>query len=240
MTALIISTTGRPYYCSPEYDRHNHWRFTKPHRTYETLLAIYNDFHPEPGTYDYVIRKKGLKWNMIPEVAKMFDLSRYDYIGCYDDDFCTDIQSVNRSLELARQHDFRLFQQSLISPTGYECIRQNKDWVFSETNFIESGIPFFRRDIFGKVMEFLADYHYKESDWGLDKLFCHITRGTAHVVHEVSAKHMEPDISSYDHAAGFREMDYVMRDFFPKWLKEKKGLEYTYEDRQVTLRAWTK
>ena len=108
--ALIITPTGTDYFLDDAYDKENHWRFTKPERTYETCVVVFNDHQPEPGTYDYIIRWKGLKWNLIPEVCKIINWEDYDYIGCWDDDYVTDIQSVNRALALARQYDFRLFQ----------------------------------------------------------------------------------------------------------------------------------
>jgi hypothetical protein len=49
---------------------------------------------------------------------------------------------------------------------------------------------------------------------------------------------MLPNESSYDKNDGFREMNYLMTDFFPKYMKEKFGRDYTYYDKQETLRAW--
>lgn len=235
--ALIITPTGTNLFLDDAYDKDNHWRFTKAERTYETCVVVFNDFQPEPGTYDYIIRKKGLKWNLIPEVCKIIKWEDYDYIGCWDDDYCTDIQSVNRALHLARENDFRLFQQSLISWTVYPCLEQNKDYIFTETNFIELGVPFFRNDIFRKLLRFLNDYKYEKSDWGIDKILCYYLQATAHVIHDVSIKHMRKD-SSYDKEDGFREMNYLMNDFFPKYMKEKFNIHYSPIDVQQTLRGY--
>ena len=221
-----------------ENNKENHWRYTKDNRDYEVLLVVYNDFVPEPGTYDHLIYKKGLKWNLIPDVCKEFDWQDYEYIGCFDDDYFTDINSINRSLELARLYDFRLFQQSLTSWTVYPCLEQNKDFTFTETNFIELGVPFFRNDIFRKVLRFLNDYRYEKSDWGIDKVLCYYLQATANVIHEVSIKHMRPDVSSYNKEDGFREMHYLMTDFFPKYMKKKFNMDYVYTDKQQTLRGW--
>ena len=137
--ALIITPTGRPIYHHEDYDKDNHWRFTKPERTYETCVVVYNDFQPEPGTYDFIIRRKGLKWNLAPEVSKMINWQDYDYIGVWDDDYATDIQSVNKALAYARRYDFRLFQQSTTSFQTYDCLKHNPEFAFTETNFIELG-----------------------------------------------------------------------------------------------------
>lgn len=237
--ALIITPTGSPMLFDDAYDKENHWRFTKKERTYDTCVVVFNDFQPEPGTYDFIIRKKGLKWNLIPDVAKIINWQDYDYIGCWDDDYATDIASVNRALSLARQYDFRLFQQSVTSFNTFPCLVHNPELVFSETNFIELGVPFFRNDIFRKVLRFLNDYRYEKSDWGIDKVMCYYLQATAHVVHDVTIKHMRTE-SSYNKEDGFREMHYLMTDFFPKYMKNNFNIDYTPIDVQQTLRAYKK
>ena len=235
--ALIISPTGSKLFFDDAYDKEKHWRFTHPDRTYETLLVLYDDFVPEPGTYDWIWKKQGRKWNIIPEVCKEFDWNEYDYIGCFDDDYCTDIQSINQALCLARHFDFRLFQQSVTSWTFYPCLEHNKELAFTETNFIELGVPFFRNDIFRKVLRFLNDYKYKESDWGIDKVLCHYLQQTAHVIHASSIKHMRKE-SSYSREAGYREMHYMMTDFFPKYMKKNFNVTYHPYDRQDVINVW--
>lgn len=236
--ALIITPTGRPIYHHEDYDKDNHWRFTKPERTYETCVVVYNDFQPEPGTYDYIIRRKGLKWNLVPEVSKIINWQDYDYIGVWDDDYATDIQSINKALAYARRYDFRLFQQATTSFQTYDCLKHNPEFAFTETNFIELGVPFFRNDIYRKVLRFLEDYRYEKSDWGIDKVLCYYLQASAHVVHETTVRHMLPDESTYNKEDGFREMEYLMRDFFPKYMKENFGLEYQYTDVQQVIRAY--
>lgn len=244
--ALIITPTGCPMFFDDNYDRDNHWRFKKPERTYEVaVIGFKPDYQPEPNTYDYFFHYPiRYKWKQLPEVlnflkTKDIHWENYDYIGFWDDDYCTDIKSVNRALEIARERDFRLFQQSLISWTVFPCLRQNNDWIFSETNFIEPGIPFHRQDIFRKVLTLVTDYQYNESEWGIDKVMCYYLRQTAHVVHEVSAKHMRQE-SWYDKSNAFREMDYLMKDWFPKYMKKRFNMDYIYTDEQVTIRAFMK
>lgn len=236
--ALIITPTGRPIYFHEDYDKDNHWRYTKPERTYETCVVVYNDFQPEPGTYDYIIRRKGLKWNLVPEVSKIINWEDYDYIGVWDDDYATDIQSINKALTYARRYDFRLFQQSTTSFQTYDCLKHNPEFAFTETNFIELGVPFFRNDIYRKVLRFLNDYRYEKSDWGIDKVLCYYLQASAHVVHDVTVRHMLPDESTYNKEDGFREMEYLMRDFFPKYMRDNFGLDYQYTDVQQTIRAY--
>lgn len=238
--ALILTPTGVPMFFHDDYDKDNHWRFNKPERTYDTCLMIYNDYHPEPGSYDFIVRRKGLKWNLIADVADIIKWEQYDYIGCIDDDWCTDIQSLNRALSLARENDFRLFHMSATSYNTYPCMRHDPRFVFTETNFIECGAPIFRADMFGKMVQFLKDYRYKKSDWGIDKIMCHYLDTTAHVIHDVTIRHCREDESTYDHNDGFIEMEYLMREFYPKYVKEKHGREYIYSDDQHAIRGWIK
>lgn len=237
--ALIITPTGCDPFFDDNYDRDNHWAFRKPNRTYETCAVIFNDYTPKSNTYDYVLRMSGRKWNLIPEACEKIKWEDYDYIGCWDDDYCTDIQSVEKTLEIARALDFRLFQQSLISWTVYPILEHNPELIWSETNFIELGIPFFRNDIFRKVLRFLNDYKYEESDWGIDKVLCYYLQATAHVIHETTIKHCRSE-SSYSKEAGFKEMNYLMRDFFPKYMKKNFNVDYEYCDRQIMYKALKK
>jgi hypothetical protein len=109
--------------------------------------------------------------------------------------------------------------------------------VFTETNFIESGVPFFRNDIFRKFLHFLNEYDYVESEWGIDKILCHLFQGTAHVVHETTVRHMRPE-SWYDKTNAHHEMELLMRDFFPKYMKKHFDIDYQYSDIQQTLRGY--
>lgn len=235
--ALIITPTGTDMFFDDSFDKENHWRYTKPERTYETVVVSFNGYVPPKGTYDHLIHYKGRKWNMLPKLLstiiweKGIDWRDYDYIGYWDDDYCTDIQSVNLALDIARQNDMRLFQQSLTSWTVYPILEHNPNKVFSETNFIELGVPFFREDIFRKVVQFFQDYKPGNAEWGMDKVMCYYLGQTAHVIHASKVKHMRQE-SSYDKTEGFREMDYLMKEFFPKYMKEKFGKDYVYHDQR--------
>lgn len=238
---LIITPTGCPMFFDDAYDKNNHWRMRGSNgvkRNYDICVVSFNEFVPEPDTYDMLIMHSGLKWRMLPEIADMIKWEDYEYIGYWDDDYCTDIQSVNGSLELARQVDMRLFQQAATSFNTFPCLRHNPEYMFTETNFIEFGVPFFRNDIFRKTLQFVRDYKYEKSEWGMDKVICYYLQATAHVIHKYHIKHCRPDVSSYDKADGFREMEYLMREFFPKYMKEKFNVDYEYTDAQVEYRIY--
>ncbi len=232
--ALIITPTGTDPFFDPQYDKDSHWRFVSEDRTYETCVVTFNDHVPQPGSYDILLHHKGLKWNMLNDICEKIRWESYDYIGYWDDDYCTDIKSVNMALHMARKGDFAYFQQALTSWTVYPCLEWSPALSCTKTNFIELGVPFFRNDIFRKVLALLRDYRYKESDWGIDKILFHYLNLPAHVVHESTIKHMRRE-SSYSKEAGFREMDYLMKDWYPKYAANVLKRPYTYNDQQVVL-----
>lgn len=232
--ALIITPTGCDMFYDDAYVRDDHWRYAKPGRSYEVCVVAFGGYEPKPGTYDYLIEADGRKFHLIRDLCKWFAWDDYDYIGTWDDDYATDIQSVETALSIARKFDFRMFQQAMISWNTYDCLKHDPYFLWTETNFIETGVPFFRNDIFRKFLRFLDDYEYKESEWGIDKILCDLIQGTAHVVHASTAKHMRQE-SWYDKTNAFKEMDYLTQEFFPKYMKEKFGREWVFRDRQDAL-----
>ena len=240
---LIICPVGNPMTFKAEYDAENHWRYTnKIKRNYETLIIVYNDFEPEPNTYDHIIRMKGHKWQLIKNVPNVFDISEYQYIGCVDDDLITDIQSFNEGLEIAEAADARLWQLSMIEGSGiiWKCLMQNKECDFAETNFIEMGSPFFRKDIFFKLMDFFKELDFTVG-WGIDKMFCDVLETTAHVIHCRSIYHPPNTIkpSYYDQSEAYKEMMYYINEVYPRIMRDKyKRENWGFKDSQQTLNMY--
>ena len=81
MRNVIFVPVGIPIGYHDAYDKDNHWRLTKPTRNYEVVAYNYNDFQPETGTYDTVVRDKGFKWDLAKHFMETFDYRDYDYIG---------------------------------------------------------------------------------------------------------------------------------------------------------------
>jgi hypothetical protein len=239
--ALIVSPTGCPMFFDDAYDKDNHWRFTKPERTYETIVVGFkDDFDPEPDSYDRFIRYPiRYKWKETPVLLDKFEIDwyNYDFIGIWDDDYCTDIQSVNRALELARRFDFPFFQQALTSWTVYPCLEHDPGITFAKTNFTEMGVCFYRTDVFSKVLKLLRDYQYKESEWGIDKIMCDYLGLPAYVTHNSTIKHMRRE-SWYDKTNAHAEMDYLMHEWFPQYMKSLFNKEYIYHDTQTILQKY--
>jgi hypothetical protein len=238
--ALIFVPTGNnPDNFDPRYDASAHWRSKHPNRTYEILSCMYNDFEPNPNSYDHIERgKKDHKWQMVRKVFKTFDYSKYDYIGCIDDDQITDVHNLNKGFELARRFDFRLWQLSMAegSDVFYDCLKQEKGIDFSETNFIECGVPIFRRDVFEKVLKVLDAWSDFEVGYGMDKAYCDIAQSNAHVVHCASIYH--PPRTAYynsDRTKPMRELSNFMSTIYPKICRELFNRDSLLYDRQVTF-----
>ena len=241
MTNLIITPVGCPITFDDRYDAENHWRFTdKMERDYETLVVVYNDYVPPENTYDHIVHMKGHKWQIVREIAKGkdFDVSKYEYIGCVDDDLITDIQAFNTGLDLAKRHDFRIWQLSMIEGSGiiYDCLKQNPDWVFSETNFVEMGSTFFRQDTFQEVVRFFDELDFTVG-WGIDKVWCDVLKTTANVVHAASIYHPPNTIkpSYYNQSDAMMEMIRMIDHVYPKVIREKFNRNWKFRDVQETL-----
>jgi hypothetical protein len=236
---LIICPVGMPMPFDDRWNKNEHWRFTLDKRQYETLVVVYNDFEPEIGSYDHIIRKKGHKWPLIREVCKEFDTSRYKYVGCVDDDLITDIDSFNLGLQLAHKFDFRFWQLSMPNDSSliYECLKHKPGVLFSETNFIEMGSCFFRQDKFKMLLELLTEWETLQIGWGIDKVFCDYLQDTANVVHAAQIHQPYRD-SYYDKSFAMQEMNDFLYHLYPKILHDKHGRKSGFVDRQVTLKEW--
>ena len=223
MRNVIFVPVGIPLSYHDAYDKDNHWRLTKPTRNYEVIAYNYNDFQPETGTYDTIVRDKGFKWDLAKHFMETFDYRDYDYIGFWDDDLVTDIQSVNRALEIAQKQDMKLFQMSTIagSASSHAVLHQNKNWSWSKTNFIEGMAPWFHSSMIPTLLEFWK-YHHVFSGWGFDMIFSTILKEQAGVIHEVSMYHPDRE-SNYDKTAAFNEMNTILSDAFPKFMADKYG-----------------
>jgi hypothetical protein len=216
------------------YKPQDHWRFVHDNRKYEIICYQYNDFPIEQNSYDYHFIAKGFKWQIARKFLNEFDYSQYEYIGFMDDDLVTDYQSINRAIEIATQNDIKLFQLSTIagSESTHRILHQKKELKYSLTNFIEGMGPFFHISVMPKLVE-LFSYHDFKSGWGLDTIYSPILKEKAGVIHEVSMYH-PPKPSYYDKGEAFKEMDHVLGNVYPKFMKDtyNETVEF-YNEKQV-------
>ena len=73
---LIVCPAGMYIPKDLRWKHEDHWRWTHNERDYETLLIVYNDYEPEPGSYDHIVRIKGHKWQLMQKIKDRPDLLR--------------------------------------------------------------------------------------------------------------------------------------------------------------------
>jgi hypothetical protein len=230
---LIICPVGNPLTFDSRFDSDNHWRYTnKQERDYETVVFQYSEFIPEDNTYDTLIKKRGFKWSLAKELFESFDYSKYEYIGFLDDDLITDIQSINNSLKLAKEKDLKIFQLSVTQDSDmfYPILKNKPSISYSKTNFNEVMGPFIHTSLIPLCIELWSKYGIF-SGWGFDKVLCSLTKEQAAVIHEYQMYHPKKD-SSYDKSKAFAEMDLLTKDIFPKFMEEKYGEIWFFDDTQ--------
>jgi hypothetical protein len=224
MKSLIFSAVGIPMNFHEDYDASNHWRYIKDTRMYETAVYQYKNFDIEANSYDFLTRDTGWKWKMAKNFVDTYDYTDYEYIGFLDDDLVTDIQSINRALEIARENHIKLFQMSLNndSEKQHEVTFNDPLMKYTVTNFVEGMGPFIHSSLMPIVMEFWK-YHEIKSGWGFDIVLPAILKAKTAVIHEVSMHHVPKHNPYYDKAAAFEEMYHIMNNVYPKFMKEYYG-----------------
>lgn len=237
MNNLIIIPVGNPITFDARFDKENHFRYTdKLDRNYEILVLQYSDFEPEKNTYDNIIRGSGFKWQLVKKLFNTypngFNYKKYDYIGFWDDDLITDIQSVNESLNIAIQNDLKIFQLSVTEDSDmfYPILKNKSGIKYTKTNFNEVMAPFIHSSLIPICIELWNQYDIF-SGWGFDKILCDLTRIDAAVIHQYQMYHPKR-VSSYDKTNAFAEMDLLLNDIFPKFMLEKYEIIWKFEDRQ--------
>ena len=220
MNNIIFVPSGIPLNFHEAYDKDNHWRYTKDTRNYQTIVYNYNDHKVEEGTYDILVKDIGFKWTMAKHFMETYDYRDYEYIGFWDDDLVTDIQSINRGLELAKENNIKIWQLSTLagSESSHHILHQEKDWKFSLTNFNEGMAVFFHSSLIPKLLKFF-EYHEVKSGYGFDWIFSAITKEKCGVIHEVSMYHPGKQ-THYDVGEANKEMAHIFKEIYPKFMKE--------------------
>jgi hypothetical protein len=223
MRNAIFVPVGIPIAFHPSYDRDNHWRMVKPTRNYEVVAYNYNNFQPESGTYDILVKDRGYKWEMAKHFLETFDYTEYDYIGFWDDDLITDIQSINRAIEIAVDNNLKLFQLSTISGSDstHTILHQDLSKSYSKTNFNEGMGQFVHSSLIPIILQFFK-HHKVKSGWGFDLIMSSICKEKCGVIHEVSMYHPAKP-SSYDKTLAHSEMHKILTWVYPNFMKDQYG-----------------
>lgn len=232
MRNLVFCPVGNPLTFDDRFDRENHWRYTKPNRLYETFVVQYGPFAPEENTYDMLAQQKGFKWNLAKEYLPKLDYQKYDYIGFLDDDLITDVDNINRALTLAKEKDFKIFQLSVTQDSDmfYPILKNNPNIKYSITNFNEVMGIFIHTSLIPLCLELWNEYDIF-SGWGFDKVICDLTKQDAAVIHNCQMYHPKRH-GNYDKSKAFAEMDHLLYNVFPKFMKTKYNEDWAFQDRQ--------
>ena len=229
MTNLIFCAVGNPILTCDDYDKDNHWRLNKPYRNYETVVCNYktDGFEPDDNTYDVKYYDTGYKWQLVNRFLQNFTYEDYEYIGFFDDDVITDIQSLNRAFEIAKDKDFKLFQMSMKSgsESSHSILLQDSNLMYSRTNFVEGMGCIFHNSLIPILLDFWT-LHECKTGWGLDIIFDAITKTIPAVIHEVSMFHPPADFkgytpSYYNNSVAVEEMNHILYNVYPQFMKKR-------------------
>jgi hypothetical protein len=235
MRNLIICPSGNPITFHDKFDKENHWRFTKEGRLYETMVFAYSDHLTEPDSYDIIHKQKGFKWSLAKEwfCEGKIDYKGYEYIGFMDDDLVTDIKNINRAIEMAQKTNSKIFQLSVTKDSDefFPILRNKPDMKYTKTNFVETMGMFIHSSLMPTVIDFWSRYDIYYG-WGFDKVICDITKTDATVIHKSQMYHPKKD-SSYDKSAAFAEMDKVLYEITPQFMRDKYNEEWSFKESQV-------
>lgn len=233
MNNLIICPVGGPINFDDRFDKENHWRYCHDRRLYETLVFAYSDFLPEPNTCDILVKDKGFKWSLSKKYMESLDYQKYDYIGFMDDDLITDIHNVNLALTIAKNSDLKIFQMSVTQDSDefFPILKNKPEVKYTKTNFVETMGMFVHSSLMPSILEFWNQYDIY-TGWGFDKVICDITKTDAAVIHSAKMYHPKKELSNYDKSVAFKEMDSVLYDITPKFMRDKYNEEWSFVERQ--------
>jgi hypothetical protein len=243
MKSAIFVPVGIPVYNHPDlYDKENHWRYTKPERQYETYVYQYKDeIEIEPNTYDYLVKAKGFKWELAYQFLNSIDYTQYEYIGFFDDDMITDIESINHGLDLARENNIKLFQLSVHPSSEYthQIVGNDPSKILTVTNFNEGMGPFIHTSLIPTFLEFYK-FHVCKSGYGLDLILSTILNEKSMIVHDRTMFHPPASFygyipSYYDRTEAEQEMNHILNDIFPKFMKHQYDIDTGPFQRQFMI-----
>lgn len=233
MRNLIICPAGVPLTFDDRFNANEHWRLANSApRYYETMVLQYKDYDIESNSYDYHARVSGDKWQLAKTVLNNLDYNDYEYIGFFDDDLITDIENVNRAIEIAQSNSLKIFQMSVTTDSDifWPILVNRPDIKYTVTNFVEVMAPFIHRDLISLCLELWNQYDIK-SGWGFDKVICDLTKVDAAVIHASQMYHPKR-ATSYNKPSAFEEMDHLLYNLFPKFVKTKYNEDWKFQELQ--------
>jgi hypothetical protein len=176
---------------------HPAWLRGATDRSWDLLVSYFGD---DPDRYrdrDVLrVDGKGPKWQalyrLLTDRAEL--LARYQYVWLPDDDIACRVRDIEGLFAAMRRHDLLLGQPSLSYGSHFSwCITlRNPMTRVRWTNFVETMVPCFHRDLLAKCLPMLAPY---VSGWGLDWAWpkeAGLQARRVAIIDEVSVTHTRP------------------------------------------------
>src|SRR5262249_40120740 len=126
---------------------------------------------------NYAFRTQGGKFQnlkrFVTQKPRFFD--QYSHVWICDDDIQMSPGQINEAFAIADFYSFWIAQPAF-HPDGknsHSITLHNPDYDYRVVNFIECGVPIFRRD---KLAEFLNTYDGSLTGWGIDYWYSNLFR----------------------------------------------------------------
>ena len=176
---------------------HPEWLQGAARRSWDLLVSYFGD-DPDKFRQQDVVRldAKGAKWpalhRLLTERAEL--LRDYDYVWLPDDDISCRARDIDGLFAAMRQHDLLLGQPGLSgrSHFSFSITLRNPLTRLRWTNFVETMVPCFHRDLLTKCLPLLGQ---SVTGWGLDWVWpkeAGLAARCVAIIDEVSVTHTRP------------------------------------------------
>ena len=168
--------------CAGDNSLHDYYEWYNENRNYVLCVIYYGNDANKKQKYkvncDIFIHAVGLKWHLIQHVLKTGEWWKsFKYIAFPDDDLAFDNKHVAASIQLnnlflfGKTNDFSLWQPALNGENvAHKMLIANKDCDYRYVNFVESMIPFFKKEALDKCYESIQDEDI-QIGWGMDYIW---------------------------------------------------------------------
>jgi hypothetical protein len=149
-------------------------------RRWDLVVAYYGDdeqtFSEISKPCIYAFRTKGSKFQnlrkLLLQSPNFFD--RYSHVWVCDDDIQMSTAQINEAFEITEALGFWVAQPAMRSEgknSHWINCYAGPQWDYRIVNFVEVGLPIFRRD---KLIEFMAVYDGSLTGWGIDQWYANV------------------------------------------------------------------
>jgi hypothetical protein len=118
-------------------------------KEFDLVVYYYGDDPDVEIDADFIVKRKGLKFENFHHYLTHQDISQYDAIWVVDDDIVLDTGSINKMFKLFVEYELKLAQPSFSkgSKTPWKVTKNDPECVIRYTNFVENGAVIFSNDV---------------------------------------------------------------------------------------------